>query len=108
MTEKTLKEHLEEHPDKVVVICNKLEKAEDLQLNRNKFLIDKDCPIARLNAEIRNQLKQKTKMSNKSIILFYKNTVFSGNTSIGEIFQKHNINVNEPLYIEYCTENTFG
>ena len=105
---KNLREILEDHPNKVAVICNKAKKSEDLKLKRYQFLVDKDVAIASLISAIRNQKKNDIEMSYKAIVLFLGYTTLTGNITIGEIYQQHKIDINEPLNIEYMVENTFG
>jgi GABA(A) receptor-associated protein len=94
---------LKKYPDRIPVICEKLEYSKTLVLP-SKMLIPRTMTIAQVNSIIRS----KNNLTNdKSIFLFIQQDILCPTCVIEEVYH-HYKDDDGFLYIQYTTENTFG
>lgn len=93
---------LAKYPNRIPIICEPF--GDVPELDRNKYLVPDDLPIAQFLYIIRKRMLIKPE---KSIYLFVKNHIMAGNMLLYSVYNKYN-DEDGFLYITYGGENTFG
>ena len=98
---------LTKYPDRIPVILekNKYNERQSPNLDRYKYLIDKDNTLSVLLYHIRKRIKLD---KSEAIYLFVNGTVYSPSILMGELYEKEKDKEDNFLYLTYSTENTFG
>ena len=96
---------LNKYPDRIPVICEKLEKNRSLQeIDKHKYLVPSDLTMGQFVYVIRKRLRLPAE---KAIFLFVNGTISTNSARILEVYHKHR-DKDGFLYIKYSDENTFG
>jgi GABA(A) receptor-associated protein len=97
---------IENHPDRVPIICEKHEKASSHlpQVDKHKYLVPTDLTIGQFIYVIRKRIRL---TSEQAIYLFIDGLIPQSNEMIYSIYHKHK-DKDGFLYISYTNENTFG
>ncbi|AYV77174.1 MAG: autophagy protein Atg8 ubiquitin-like protein [Barrevirus sp.] len=95
----------EKYPDKVPLILERSDASSLPEIEKKKYLMQKDVTIGQFIFIIRKQIKMD---ESQSIFLLINNTVVphTGST-IGEVYAK-NVDKDGFLYITYSAQQTFG
>jgi len=95
---------LTKYPDRIPIILEKYNDKQSPDLDRYKYLVQKDNTLAVLLYHIRSRTKIDP---SQAIFLFSKGNMYSPSTMLAEIY---NIDKDKDnfLYLTYSTENTFG
>jgi hypothetical protein len=96
------------YPDYVPVIINSPHP--EVNLKKNKFLVQKDSSASKLVYTIRSQLILN---SNMAIFMFINDTIIDHTKSIGDLYEQYIINIKDKnndkyMYVNIYLENTFG
>ena len=94
---------IEKYPDRIPVIVERA-NTHVKEIDRKKYLVPKDLTMGQFLHIIRQRIKLK---SHESIYLFVNGTMAPTSMLINEIYNKHQ-NKDKFLYINYCSESTFG
>lgn len=93
---------LAKHPTRVPVWIEGYKG--EIQIDRNKYLIEKDMMISNVIYIIRQRIKLSSK---KAMFVFINNTIPPTSMTIGQLYSNEKSD-NGMLYITYKCENTFG
>ena len=109
---KTLDERKEEYqrviqanPDKIAIICEKDPRSKITDIEKSKYLIQKDISLNQFSLMIRNRLK----MDKEAALFFLVNgkKVLTGEDTMQEIYNKYKSD-DGFLYIAYASEIVWG
>ena len=92
------------YPNRIPIIVKKKKDSELPDIDKSKFLVQKDMIINQFIYIIRKKINLKP---NEAIFVTINNQICMSNQSISEIYEKHK-NDDGFLYIIYSSENTFG
>mgnify|MGYP001158668661 CR=1 FL=1 len=92
------------YPTRIPIIVNKHIKCTLPDLDKQKYLVDKDMNMREFLYVIRKRIKLD---KSESIFLMINNKLSSTNTIISKIY-KDEKNEDGFLYVIYSSENTFG
>tara|TARA_Y100000590_G_C15428324_1_gene904171 strand:+ start:93 stop:401 length:309 start_codon:yes stop_codon:yes gene_type:complete len=95
---------LEKYPNRIPIIVNRKQNSNITDIDKSKFLVQKDMAINQFIYIIRKRLKLK---SNEAIFVTINNKICANNESLSEIYERDK-NIDGYLYIIYSSENTFG
>ena len=95
---------LKKHPDRIPIIVCKAKGCELPDIDKQKYLVDKDMNMREFLYVIRKRIKLD---KSESIFLIINNKLCSSNDIISQIY-KNEKNEDGFLYIIYSSENTFG
>jgi hypothetical protein len=101
---KTIEEILSVHTDKIPVLLNKNKRSNITELNKEKYLVNKDMSMAQFTYKIRERLKLK---AYEALFFHCEGHIISGQVTMSELYHKHK-NQDEILYILYSSEEVFG
>lgn len=94
-----------QYMDMIPVIVEKSGMRDVKQINKTKYLVNKNKNVGEFLFDIRKQLNIN---SNESLFLFINNKVIPGNNErMGIIYNEH-MDPDGFLYITYTLENVFG
>tara|TARA_A100001388_G_C28387444_1_gene319899 strand:- start:37 stop:444 length:408 start_codon:yes stop_codon:yes gene_type:complete len=97
---------LKKYPDKVGIIVQKSNKCyEDIELDKQKFLVPKNITMGQFLFIIRKRLKLKAE---KAIYMFTENCSIPPTSYLISNIYAQNVNEDGFLYMYYTSENTFG
>lgn len=103
-SQKQLNIALEKYPNKVPIIIQKSNSSKLIELDKNKFLIDKNIKVYEFKYIIQRRIKLKYL---QAFFLFNDFWLVDNNQTIGELYEKSK-NQDGVLYLKYCEENAFG
>jgi len=92
------------YPDRIPVICEKIEKSKMANLDKTKYLVPDTLTVGQFMFVIRKRLQLDPK---QALFLIINKNIYSSSTLLKQIFDE----CKDPdgfLYIKYCEENTFG
>ena len=92
------------YPKRIPIIVEKKKDSELPDIDKSKFLVQKDMIINQFIYIIRKKINLKP---NEAIFVTINNQMCISNQSLSEIYDKHK-NDDGFLYITYSSENTFG
>jgi len=92
------------YPNRIPIIVEKKKDSELPDIDKSKFLVQKDMIINQFIYIIRKKINLKP---NEAIFVTINNQMCISNQSLSEIYDKHK-NDDGFLYITYSSENTFG
>lgn len=95
---------LSKYPDKIPVIVEKGNHKNTPDINKNKFLVPSDFTLGQFLSIIRKRIEI---TEQESIYLFVNNILPPTSDMMAKIYNEHKHEDNF-LYLNYCTENTFG
>ena len=98
------KKILLKYPSRIPIIVEKRDNCEFDDINKKKYLVPKDMPMAQFVCVIRGRIKLDP---SKTLFVMVNNTLVAGADNIGEIYDTHK-DKDGFLYIVYTSENTFG
>ena len=107
MDDELLKVHkiMAKHPDKAPVWIERAKGEKIDNLDRNKYLIDRDLSMGQVVCLIRDRIHVKPE---QAIFIFVGDGVLPPNTAtVGEIYREYK-SKNDMLWVSYRAENTFG
>lgn len=94
----------ERHPDRLPVICEKVEQSKITDLDKTKFLVPSDLTVGQFVIVVRKRVMLEPE---KAIFLFIGDSVPPNQAMMSDLYAKHK----DPdgfLYVKYSGENTFG
>ena len=92
------------YPNRIPIIVEKKKDSELPDIDKSKFLVQKDMIINQFIYIIRKKINLKP---NEAIFVTINNQMCISNQSLSEIYDKHK-NDDGFLYVTYSSENTFG
>jgi GABA(A) receptor-associated protein len=95
---------ISKHPDRLPIICEKLESSNINSLDKKKYLVPDDFTLGQFVAILRTKLKLSPE---KAIFIFAGSFIPSFNSTISSIYYKYK-NIDGFLYLTYADENVFG
>ena len=107
MDDELLKVHrmMAKHPDKVPVWIEKAKGERIDDLEKHKYLIDRDMNMGQVVCIIRERIKIKPE---QAIFIFLDGGILPPNTAmVGQIYKEYKSKY-DMLWITYRSENTFG
>ena len=97
---------LSAHPGRVPIIISPKFENIDLQLDRQKFLVPDDLTMGKFIYQVRQEIKNLN--SNQSLFFLVDNIIPPVHAPISLIYEKYKDPLDNFLYLEFTTENTFG
>ena len=95
---------INKYPDRIPVIVEKSDKCKLADIDKKKYLVPTDLTVGQFMYVVRKRISLSPE---KAIFFFINNNIPSTNTLMGNIYQQ-NKDSDGFLYINYCSENTFG
>lgn len=95
---------MKKYPTRIPIIVEKHKYCSLPEIDKNKYLVDKDMTIREFLYVIRKKIQLD---KSESIFLTINNKLFSSNDIVSKIY-KNEKNEDGFLYIVYSSENTFG
>eukprot|EP01038_Epipyxis_sp_PR26KG_P005358 gene5358-7432_t len=92
------------YPDRVPVICEKIEKSKIEDIDKKKYLVPADLTCGQFVYVIRKRLKLQPE---KAIFLFVNGVIPPTAAMLNTIYEQHK-DKDGFLYISYSDENVFG
>ena len=94
------------HPDKIPIIIEKDPNCKLKDLEKTKYIIPRDLVVAQLIGK----LSKKAEIGEKEglFLLIDGKTAISGNTSLGDIYEKYADEKDGFLYIIYTSKEVWG
>ncbi|KAL1787549.1 Gamma-aminobutyric acid receptor-associated protein-like 2, partial [Sigmodon hispidus] len=94
------------YPDPVLVpvIMKKVSDSQIVDIDKRKYLVPSDIPVAQFMWIIRKRIQLP---SEKAIFMFLDKTVLQSSLTMGHLYEKEK-DVDGFLYVAYSTDNTFG
>ena len=92
------------HPDRLPVICEKVEGSAIQDLDKNKFLVPSDLTVGQFVLVVRKRVLLEPE---KAIFLFIGDSVPPNGAHMSDLYAKHK-DEDGFLYVKYSGENTFG
>ncbi|KAH7826580.1 Autophagy-related protein 8 A (Atg8A) [Monocercomonoides exilis] len=100
---------LREHPERIPVIVEKYEKSDCPDIDKKKFLVQKEMKMAQFICVIRRRIALQ---ENQSLFLFVDNKPPSMAATLASIYdkfrKKHKKDDDGFLYVVYADQETFG
>ena len=94
----------ERHPDRLPVICEKVENSKIADLDKNKFLVPSDLTVGQFVIVVRKRVMLEAE---KNIFLFIGDTVPPTVALMQDLYGKY-MDEDGFLYVKYSGENSFG
>eukprot|EP00088_Acartia_fossae_P064479 TRINITY_DN79333_c0_g1_i1.p2 TRINITY_DN79333_c0_g1~~TRINITY_DN79333_c0_g1_i1.p2 ORF type:complete len:124 (-),score=37.26 TRINITY_DN79333_c0_g1_i1:28-399(-) len=94
----------ERHPDRLPVICEKVDGSVIADLDKNKFLVPSDLTVGQFVLVVRKRVMLEPE---KAIFLFIGDSVPPNGAHMADLYAKHK-DEDGFLYVKYSGENTFG
>ena len=94
----------ERHPDRLPVICEKVDGSNIADLDKNKFLVPSDLTVGQFVLVVRKRVMLEPE---KAVFLFIGDSVPANTAQMSELYAKHKDD-DGFLYVKYSGENTFG
>jgi GABA(A) receptor-associated protein len=95
----------ERHPDRLPVICEKVDGSNIPDIDKNKFLVPSDLTVGQFVLVVRKRVMLEPE---KAIFLFIDDKTIPSNAAMmSDLYQKHK-DEDGYLYVKYSGENTFG
>ena len=94
----------ERHPDRLPVICEKVEQSKITDLDKTKFLVPSDLTVGQFVIVVRKRVMLEPE---KAIFLFIGDSVPPNQAMMSDLYAKHK-DQDGFLYVKYSGENTFG
>lgn len=94
----------ERHPDRLPVICEKVESSPINDLDKNKFLVPADLTVGQFVLVVR---KRVILDAQQAIFLFINDTVPPTSAHMSDLYEKHK-DEDGFLYVKYAGENVYG
>uniref|UniRef100_A0A7S1W603 Autophagy-related protein n=2 Tax=Neobodo designis TaxID=312471 RepID=A0A7S1W603_NEODS len=92
------------HPDRLPVICERVEGSSIQDLDKNKFLVPSDLTVGQFVLVVRKRVLLEPE---KAIFLFIGDSVPPNGAHMSDLYAKHK-DEDGFLYVKYSGENTFG
>ena len=92
------------YADRIPVIIEKVAGTDVPEIDKNKFLVPSELTISQLVYVVRKRVKLTPE---KAIFLFCKGIVPNSSELLSKTYEE-NKHEDGFLYLNYCTENTFG
>ncbi|KAG0281144.1 ubiquitin-like protein atg8 [Linnemannia exigua] len=94
----------QKYPDRIPVICERIEKSDIAQIDKKKYLVPSDLTVGQFVYVIRKRIK----LSPEKAIFIFVNEVLPPTAALmSSIYEEHQ-DKDGFLYITYSGENTFG
>ncbi|CUG86839.1 microtubule-associated protein 1a light chain, putative [Bodo saltans] len=94
----------ERHPDRLPVICEKVENSNITDLDKNKFLVPSDLTVGQFVLVVRKRVMLEPE---KAVFLFIGESVPPNAAQMSDLYAKYK-DEDGFLYVKYSGENTFG
>jgi len=94
----------ERHPDRLPVICEKVESSNITDLDKNKFLVPSDLTVGQFVLVVRKRVMLEPE---KAVFLFIGESVPPNAAQMSDLYAKYK-DEDGFLYVKYSGENTFG
>ncbi len=94
----------ERHPDRLPVICEKVEGSAITDLDKNKFLVPADLTVGQFVLVVRKRVMLEPE---KAIFLFIGDSVPPTSAHMADLYTRYK-DEDGFLYVKYSGENTFG
>jgi len=97
---------LTKYPDRIPILCDKAKNTsrDCPYIDKKKYLVPRDLTIGQFLYVVRKRLKLP---SEKALFISIGNSIPPTTQMIGYIYDKHK-DIDNFLYLNYSTENTFG
>jgi GABA(A) receptor-associated protein len=92
------------HPDRLPVICEKVDKSNITDLDKNKFLVPSDLSVGQFVLVVRKRVMLEPE---KAIFLFIGESVPPNAALMSDLYNKHK-DEDGFLYVKYAGESSFG
>ncbi len=96
----------EKYPDRVPIICEKDPKSKMKDIDKTKYLVPNDISVSQFSFIIRKRLEM-SKESALFLLVSGKHSI-TGDSSMGEVYEKYKDIDDGFLYIAYTSELTWG
>ncbi len=94
----------ERHPDRLPVICEKVDGSQIQDLDKNKFLVPADLTVGQFVLVVRKRVMLEPE---KAIFLFIGDSVPPTSAHMSDLYNRFKDD-DGFLYVKYAGENTFG
>lgn len=94
----------ERAPDRILVICEKVENSPVPDLDKSKFLVPPDATVGGFLVSIRRRI---TMEAEKALFLFVGDSVPANSTLMSDLYNTYK-DEDGFLYVTYSGENTYG
>ncbi|KPA82926.1 ATG8/AUT7/APG8/PAZ2 putative (ATG8) [Leptomonas pyrrhocoris] len=94
----------ERAPDRILVICEKVENSPVPDLDKSKFLVPPDATVGGFLVSIRRRI---TMEAEKALFLFVADSVPANSTLMSDLYNTYK-DEDGFLYVTYSGENTYG
>lgn len=95
---------LKKFPDRIPVICEKVEKSDIQEIDKRKYLVPSDLTVGQFVYVIRKRIQLPPE---KAIFIFIKDILPPTAALMSSIYEEHK-DEDGFLYVLYSGENTFG
>ena len=94
----------ERHPDRLPIICEKVQGSSISDLSKNKFLAPADLTVGQFMLVLRKRVELEPE---QAVFLFIGDVIPANTAHINELYAKHK-DEDGFLYLTYSGENSFG
>ncbi|KAJ2743694.1 ubiquitin-like protein atg8 [Coemansia sp. BCRC 34301] len=94
----------QKYPDRIPVICEKVEKSDITTIDKKKYLVPSDLTVGQFVYVIRKRIK----LSPEKAIFIFVNEVLPPTAALMSAVYEEHQDPDGFLYITYSGENTFG
>lgn len=92
------------YPDRIPIICERGDKSDIPEIDRNKYLVPADLTLGQFVYIIRKRIKVPAE---KSVFIFINGKIPPTAALINRLYDEHK-DEDGFMYVSYCGENTFG
>ncbi|OMJ12453.1 Autophagy-related protein 8 [Smittium culicis] len=92
------------YPDRIPVICEKVEKSDIANIDKKKYLVPADLTVGQFVYVIRKRIK----LSPEKAIFIFVNEVLPPTAALMSAVYEEHKDADGFLYVTYSGENTFG
>ena len=92
------------YPDRIPIICERANKSDIPEIDRNKYLVPADLTLGQFIYIIRKRIKVPAE---KSVFIFINGKIPPTSALISRLYDEHK-DEDGFMYMSYCGENTFG
>ena len=97
----------EKYPERIPIICERASRSKNIRvIDKSKYLVPKDLTVSQFSFIIRKRLEI-SKDAALFLLVCGKHSI-TGDTSVGEIYEKYSDKEDGFLYIAYTSELTWG
>jgi GABA(A) receptor-associated protein len=91
-------------PERIPVICEKVEKSDIPVIDKRKFLVPRDLTFGQFSYVVRKRISLPPE---KALFLFVNNTIPPASALLSDIYLSHK-DEDQFLYLNYAEESVFG